>query len=247
MRRTLFALFLCLTPPAFAGGLGDMTDAERGAFQAEVRAYLIENPQVLVEAMNALQSRQDIAAAKADTEMLAKYHDQLFSDPDSFVGGNPQGDITIVEFTDYRCTYCRKAFSEIQELVKTDGNIRFVVKEYPILGDASLISTQFAISVLLVQGEDAYLRAHDALITLRGEPDAATLGALAKKLGFDPAPILAQMASPEVAAIIAANHTLGAAMDITGTPTFVVQGQLLRGYLPLAEMQKIVASERAAG
>jgi protein-disulfide isomerase len=247
LNAALIALLLSTAFPAVAGGLGEMSEAERAAFHAEVRAYLVSNPEVLVEAMNVLQARQEAASGAKDVELLATYKEQLFNDSNSYVGGNPDGDITIVEFTDYRCGYCRKAFSEIEELVKADGNIRFVVKEYPILGDASTVSTQFAIAVLQLHGGAAYKQAHDGLISLRGEPDAATLTALAGKLGLDPAPILARMQAPEVAAVIAANHQLGAAMDISGTPTFVVQGQLLRGYLPLEDMRQIVADARKAG
>jgi protein-disulfide isomerase len=149
-----------------------------------------------------------------------------------------------VEFTDYRCGYCRKAFAEIEELVKSDGNIRFIVKEYPILGDASLISARFAIAVLQLHGAEAYKRAHDALITLRGEPDDTSLAALAADLGLDAAPILARMGDAQVDAVIAANHALGDAMQITGTPTFVLGDQLLRGYIPLQQMQQLVAQAR---
>lgn len=221
-----------------------MSDADRAAFRAEVKAYLLENPEVIVEAMTVLQSRQDAAAAQQDVALVDANKAALFEDGNSWVGGNPDGDVTIVEFTDYRCGYCRKAFAEIEELIKADGNIRFVVKEFPILGDASVISARFAIAVLQLHGADAYKRAHDGLITLRGEPDEATLSALAGELGLDGAAILARMAAPEVDAVIAANHALGDAMQISGTPTFVVGGQLLRGYLPLEAMQKVVADER---
>jgi len=224
----------------------EMTEAERSAFRAEVRAYLLENPEVLVEAMTELQARKDAADSAKDQALLTTYKTELFNDPNSYVGGNPNGDITIVEFTDYRCAYCRKAFSEIEELVKSDGNIRFVVKEYPILGEASVISTRFALAVLQLHGPDAYKAAHDGLITLRGEPDAATLSRLAEMLGLKAADILARMNAPEVDAVIAANANLGDKMGVSGTPTFVVQGQLLRGYVPLEQMKEIVAAERAS-
>ena len=109
----------------------------------------------------------------------------LFADQASWVGGNPDGDITVVEFMDYRCGYCRKAYQEVEDLVKADGNIRLVLKEYPILGEDSVTSARFAIAVLQLHGNDAYKKAHDALITLRGAPDAETLGRLATDLGFD--------------------------------------------------------------
>ncbi len=246
MRRfaALTALAL-MTTTALAGGLGDMTDAERLAFRAEVKQYLIENPEVIMEAMQVLQDRQDKAAADHDQKALADNASLIFNDPASWVGGNPHGDITVVEFMDYRCSYCRKAYAEVADLVKTDGNIRFVVKEFPILGEDSVISARFAIATRMLHGDDAYARAHDALITLRGSPDAATLGRLATDLGFDPAPVLALMQDDKVTAIIAANQTLGTALNITGTPTFVVGHTMLRGYVPEADMQKIIAQARA--
>lgn len=242
MRRILLssALALSLTPALAA----EMSEEERAAFRAEVRAYLLDNPEVLMEALDVLQARQDAAKANQDLQFVADNKEALFNDANSWVGGNPDGDITIVEFTDYRCGYCRKAFAEIEELIKADGNIRFVVKEFPILGDASLISARFAIAVLQLHGGEAYKAAHDGLITLRGEPDEATLTALAGELGLDAAPILARMNAPEVEAVIAANHALGDAMQISGTPTFVVGSQMLRGYLPLDAMQEVVAEER---
>ncbi len=245
MRRTVFALALCLMgTAALAGGLGEMSEAERAAFQAEVKAYLLENPEVLVEAMDVLQSRQDAAAADRDLQMLADNKDKIFNDGVSWVGGNLDGDITVVEFVDYRCGYCRKAHDEVAELVKSDGNIRFVLKEFPILGEESTISSKFAIAVLQLHGNESYKKVHDALIALRGSPDAETLARLATDLGLDPAPILARMEAPEVEAVIEANHALGSTMEVSGTPTFVIDQTMVRGYVPLEGMRQIVAGQR---
>lgn len=244
MRLPFFAALLTsaalLTAPAHA----EMSDADREAFRAEVKTYLLENPEVLVEAMNVLQDRQDQAAAAQDKDLLVTYNDALNADGYSWVGGNPEGDITVIEFMDYRCGYCRKAYAEVEELIKSDGNIRFILKEYPILGEDSIASSRFAIAVQQLHGPDAYKKAHDALITLRGSPDAETLGRLATDLGLDPKPVLDRMNSDEVTAVIAQNQDLGQKMAITGTPTFVIDQTLLRGYVPLADMQKIVADER---
>lgn len=238
----LAALLSCaLSVPAFAD---TMTEAERVAFRAEVKAYLIEHPEVLVEAMNVLQDRQAQAEQASDKQLVTDHKADLFADQASWVGGNPDGDITVVEFMDYRCGYCRKAYQEVEDLVKADGNIRLVLKEYPILGEDSITSARFAIAVLQLHGNDAYKKAHDALITLRGAPDAETLGRLATDLGFDAQPVIDRMASPEVTAVIAANQELGNKMAISGTPTFVIDSQMLRGYVPLNGMQQIVAAER---
>lgn len=120
--------------------LTSMTDAERAAFGAEVRAYLLENPEVIMEAVAALEQRQAADAANTDRTLVETYSNAIFNDGHSWVGGNPDGDITLVEFLDYRCGYCRKASSEVEQLLETDGNIKFIVKEFPILGEESVIS-----------------------------------------------------------------------------------------------------------
>ena len=248
MRRTFLTLttsLALLATSALAGGLGTMTADEKAAFRAEVRDYLLENPEVLMEAMQVLQDRQDKAAAEQEQLVLSQHSDFIFNDPASWVGGNPDGDITIVEFMDYRCSYCRKASSEVFDLVASDGNIRFVVKEFPILGDDSIASSRFAIAMRLLHGDEAYEAAHHELIALRGSPDVDTLGRLAVKMGYEAQPLLDRMASDEVSQIIAANHAVAELLNITGTPTFFVGDTILRGYLPPDEMRRILAEARA--
>lgn len=244
MRKTLIGLtaMLITTTAAIAA---DMTEAEREAFRAEVRAYLLDNPEVLIEAMDVYNVKLQSEAAQRDVAMLEANKDALFNDPNSWVGGNPDGDVTIVEFSDYRCGYCRKAFADIEELISSDGNIRFILKELPILGPQSLISSQFAISVRMLYGDDAYKAAHDALITLRGDATSQSLARLATELGHDPAALEERMRSPEVMAIIEANHALATTMEIDGTPAFVVNGTMVRGYVPLQGMRQIVEGQRA--
>jgi protein-disulfide isomerase len=225
----------------------EMTADERLALQDEIRAYLLEHPEVLVEAMGILQTREEAAALERDALLVQANSDMIFASPDDWVGGNPDGDITLVEFMDYQCGYCRKAYSEVEELVASDGNIRFVVKEFPILGEASLLSAQFAIAVRQLHGDAAYEGAHDALIALRGEPTAETLARLATDLGLDPEPIADRMDSDAVMAVIEANHALAEKMEISGTPTFVLKDTMLRGYVPLDGMREIVEGVRKEG
>ncbi|MDP2740708.1 MAG: DsbA family protein [Pseudorhodobacter sp.] len=233
--------------PAAALDLAAMTEAERTSFRAEVRAYLLENPEVLMEAIGVLEQRQQQAAVVNDQTLLQTNAVDIFNDPDSWVGGNPDGDVTMVEFIDYRCTYCRKAHDEVAELLTSDGNIRFIVKEFPILGEESVLSSRFAIAVRQLAGDDAYKRAHDALITLRGNATKDTLARLADELGLDAPAIIARMDAAEVTAIIDANHALGDRMKISGTPTFVIDQTMLRGYLPLEGMRQIVDEQRKGG
>jgi protein-disulfide isomerase len=224
--------------------LAEMTESEREAFRAEVRAFLLEEPEVLVEAMEVLQGQQEQQAVQRDLQMLRDNAELIYRDPNSWAGGNLDANLTIVEFVDYRCGYCRKAHDEVAELVESDGNIRLVLKEFPILGEQSLLSSQFAIAVRQLHGDDAYKAAHDVLIALRGDATPETLARVATDLGYDPAPIAERMKTPEVQAIIDANHALGTVMEINGTPTFVINETMVRGYVPLQGMRQIVEGQR---
>lgn len=247
MKRLLTTTSLCLavlTAPAFAFDITSMNAEERAAFQEEVRAYLMANPQVILDSVNQMEAQQAAQQAQDDLALVATNAEALFEDGYSWVGGNPEGDITIVEFLDYRCGYCRKAHTEVEELIKSDGNIRFIVKEFPILGDASTVSSRFAIATKQVAGDDAYKAAHDALIAFGGEPSEAALQRLADSLGLDGAAIIAQMGSDKITKEIADTRALAQRLSISGTPTFVMGGQLVRGYVPLSAMQQIVKKER---
>jgi len=222
-----------------------MSEDDRTAFRAEVRSYLLENPEVLMEAIAVLEKRRTADATAGDETLLQVNADDIFNDPASWVGGNPDGDITIVEFMDYRCGYCKKAYNEVNELLSSDGNIRFVVKEFPILGEQSDLASRFAVSVLQTEGAETYAKTHDALMTMRGDVTPEVLSKLATDFGFtDTAAVMARMNSDEVNAVIDANHALGSRLQINGTPTFVVQGTMLRGYVPLDGMRQVVAAER---
>ncbi|EDM71404.1 27 kDa outer membrane protein, putative [Roseobacter sp. AzwK-3b] len=230
--------------PAQALDLSDMSTAEREAFQAEIRAYLLENPEVIMEAVAVLEQRQAQQQAQADVTLVENNADALFNDANSWVGGNPEGDITLVEFMDYRCGYCRRAFPEVENLVELDGNIRVIVKEYPILGEQSMLAARFAIATLQQAGDEAYKQVHDALMTFSGDITETSLRRLGDGFGLDVETIMGHMDSDAVTDVIAANHALAQRMNITGTPTFVMQDQMLRGYVPLDAMQQIAADIR---
>jgi protein-disulfide isomerase len=241
------ALTMALTAPiATANPFESLTEDERAAFRAEVRAYLLDNPEVLEEAIAVLEERQAERQVEADRALVAANADALFADPASWVGGNPEGDITLVEFIDYRCGYCRRAYEEVEELIARDGNIRFVLKEFPILGPQSLVAAQLAVAALQVGGPDAYKQVHDALIAWQGDIGPAAVARIAADAGLDPDAIAEAMESDAVKAVIEENHALAMRLRITGTPTFVLGGEMVRGYMPLAGMQAAVAEARSA-
>ncbi len=249
MKRLLTALALAALPlPALAQGT-DMTDlnaAERDAFRAEVRAYLLENPEVLLEAIDRLEQRQAEQQQASDASLIATNAEAIFADGHSWVGGNPDGDIALVEFLDYRCGYCRRAYDEVMSLVDTDGDIRFIVKEFPILGEESVAASRMAIATKMVAGDEAYYRVHDALMTFNGRITENSLTRLAEQLDLDADAIIDRMDSPEITEIIEENRALAQRLQITGTPTFVLEDQMLRGYVPLEQMTMMVDRVRDA-
>lgn len=241
----LAALLTAVSVPAVkAESLKDMIAAEPEVFNDAVADYLLANPEIIIEAMKVLQSREDDAAASRDIDMLAANRDAIFNNAADWSGGNLQGDVVLVEFMDYRCGYCHKAFEEVEELVKSDGNIRFVLKEFPVLGDQSVLAAKFAIAVKMLHGDEAYKKAHDALFAMRGDMTPETLTRLAEGLGYDGAALLAKAAAPEVQAVIDANYALADTMAINGTPTFVIDDAMVRGYVPLDGMRQIVERQR---
>lgn len=243
LTATLAALMLTTTS-AVALDLDAMSDAERSTFRAEVRAYLLEDPEVLMEAIAVLENRQETAEATRDEQLAQTNMNALVNDGVSYVGGNPDGDITIVEFLDYRCSFCRRAHPEVEELITSDGNIRIIIKEFPILGEQSVLASQFAVATRIVAGNEAYKQVGDALIALNSDITPASLGALASAFDLDTDAIFAEMNSQAVQDELTNNRALGDRMQITGTPTFVFGEEMVRGYVPLDTMRQIVEAER---
>lgn len=238
------AAFLFAAAPALAFDISAMSDTERAEFRAEIRAYLLENPEVIFEAVQILEDRQAQEQANADKDIIAANAAAIFEDGHSWVGGNPQGDITIVEFMDYRCGFCRRAAPEVEKLLASDGNVRLVIKEFPILGEQSVIMSRFAIATQQVAGDAAYKDIHDVLLELNGDVSDARLRRLADDLGLDAEAILAQMGSSDVTEVIAQNRALAQSLSISGTPSFIVEDELVRGFLPADQMQMVIDDKR---
>ena len=244
LRFALPAL-VALATPVDALDFDTMSAGERAAFRAEVRAYLLENPEVLQEAIGVLRLREQQAQAQLDMQLVQENAVAIFDDGSSFVGGNADGDITIVEFMDYRCGFCKRAFPEVEALIAADGNIRYIVKEYPVLGEQSELAARFAIATQIVAGDAAYKDVHNTLMEFDGEITPQSLTRVAEAFALDVSAITAELGSNAVTDIITANRRLAQKMNITGTPTFVFEDQLVRGYVSGPQMEELIASIRA--
>ncbi len=245
---TALALTCAAAFPAFAESAqsSPFTDTEREALHAEFRAYLLENPEILRDMISLLEEKQNAATAEGDRDLVAAHSGDIFDDGFSWVGGNPEGSITVVEFLDYQCGFCRKAQPEITELLDTDGDIRLIVKEMPILGPGSDLAARAAVATLISEGPETYENLHNRLMALPGQITDISLDKALTEAGLDPVAIRTAMTDPEVERRIAVTRELAGKLAISGTPTFVFDNRMVRGYVPLAEMQGLVGDIRAA-
>lgn len=244
MKRLIAALLLTATP-ALSFDLSAMSEGEKAAFGEAVREYLMANPEVLIESINVLEERRAAEAVQNDQDLVAANRDAIFNDGHSWIGGNPDGDLTIVEFIDYRCGVCRRFNSEVHDVVRDDGNIRLILKEFPILGQDSDMSARFAVAVKQIGGDEAYMKAHDALIELRSPATIEALKKVADDIGVDSEEVVNTMNTASVDDVLRQNRQLAERMAIMGTPTFVIGDELLRG-VPQAGLTETVKQIRAS-
>jgi protein-disulfide isomerase len=212
-------------------------------FGQRVRNYLLENPQVIVEAMQVLQARQQAAEASEIEAVLAARADEVFRDPMSPVTGNPDGDVSLVEFFDYNCPYCRRVAPVVAEAEAADPQLRIVYKEFPILGPGSVFAARAA---LAAHRQGLYFAFHEALMQAGGRAEENSVLTVAKEVGLDVERLKSDMKDPEIQAAIDRNLALAEALRITGTPGFVVGRQILRGATDLRTLQSLIREERVA-
>ncbi len=240
------AATLALASPAAAET--GYSDDEREALRSEIRAYLLEHPEVLFEAVAEYERRNAVAQADMDGALIEINAEDIFEDGYSWVGGNPDGDLTLVEFVDYRCGFCRRAFDHVMDFVETDGNIRFVVKEFPILGPQSELSSRLAVAVLELGGDAAYAEVHERLLALESDVTESAIADMVADLGIDPDEVMERMAADEVTAVLAENRALAQRLQINGTPSFILGGpenaELIRGFVPADDLHGVAASLR---
>jgi protein-disulfide isomerase len=234
-----------LTGSAAAQTATDISVGTRDALRAEIRSYLLDNPEVIMEAIQVLEQRRTAAAAEAEAGLVAVIADELRNDGYSYVAGNPDGDVTVVEFLDYNCGYCKKAHQDVKTLLRMDPNVRLVIKEFPILGPSSRIAAEMAMAAMMQDNGDAYLEFNDLLLTNRGTLDEAAILRLAQRAGLDTVRLRSDAADPAIAANIARTYELAKKLRIEGTPTFVIGDKVVRGFVPLQQLQSDVAAERA--
>ncbi|HEY9081126.1 DsbA family protein [Magnetovibrio sp.] len=243
VRTFIIATAMAIGAPLGAAHADTLSAAQKTEVEQVVRAYLLKNPEVIVEAINELQRRDEAAAAEKQRIAMQAMSADLTASPNDPVMGNPNGDVTMVEFFDYRCGFCKRVFDDVQTLIKEDGNIRYVLKEFPILGDDSVYASRAALAVWLHQ-RDKYPALHTALMTSKGALSNDKVMELAKDAGIDTQALAEQMNDPEIGKTVNATHAQAQALGITGTPAFIIGDNIAPGAIPLASMKKMVDAAR---
>ena len=242
--RFLIALFAAVAiAAAVPAAEPAFTAKQKRAVEDVVRQYLLDNPGVIIEAIEALRQKRKADSARLLQETLASRRGELENDPTSPVAGNPGGNVTVVEFFDYSCTFCKKVFPRVQNLLETDGKIRYVLKEFPILGPQSVAAARAALAIWKLDAEK-YMPFHTAMMKSRGRLSEATIFDLAAEAGLDPELLKKAMNEPWIDEALQKNIELAESLDITGTPAFVIGNHVIPGAVDLNTLKELVAAAR---
>ena len=226
---------LAATTPASA-----MT-GDKAALGKAIREYLIANPEVLVEAMQELERKQDSQRDSTAQKAIQEHRTALVSDPDSPIAGNPAGDVTIVEFSDYQCPYCKRAHSAVKSVMAADSKVKLVFKDLPILGEPSRIA---AVAALASVKQGKHLDFHNALMEFNGKLDSARIFEIAASAGLDVDRLKKDMEDPGIKKIIERNMALAQSLGVRGTPAFVIGNQFVPGAVDADALKQLIADAR---
>lgn len=220
-----------------------MDPQQRGAIENVVREYLLANPEVIVDAIRIYREREQQAQAQQAQQALSVHKDGLTNDPNAPVAGNPKGDVTVVEFFDYHCGYCKRVFPVLQELLETDKNLRWVFKEFPILGPESVTASRAALAAWKLDPAK-YLAFHSALMATTGGLPEDRILKIAKSAGYDADKLQKEMASDAITEEINRNHQIAETLGIRGTPAFIVGDELVPGAVDADTLRQLIAKAR---
>ncbi len=232
------------TAPHPGAGAGTAPSADRTALGKSIREYLLANPEVLVEAMQELERRQDSQRDAVALKGVQENQAELFRDPDSPIGGNPNGNVVVVDFNDYQCPYCKRAHQAVKSVLAADGNVKIVYKDLPILGEASKIA---ALAALASTRQGKHQALHDALMENSGKLDRDRIFEIAVSVGLDRAQLEKDMQDPKLKQIIDRNLALASALGVRGTPAFVIGNQFVPGAVDADTLKRMISDARAKG
>jgi len=242
--RIIFAFLLAFCAAALPASADPLTPEQKDAVEQLIRNTLAEHPEIVIDALKSAQAKSEAQAAEKVRMALAAGHDKLVADPSSPVGGNPKGDVTIVEFFDYRCPYCKEVEPSLEALLKEDRGIRLVYKEFPILGPASVYAAHVA---LAARAQGKYDEFHRAMMAVKGTIDEDVVRRTAAASGIDVKALDGAIDAPDIDRIIKSNYELAQSLEIDGTPAFIIGNYLLPGVPDMDTLHKLIAEIRKGG
>ena len=220
-----------------------LTPEETTAVEGVIRDYLLAHPEVMLDALQAAKEQQERQTEEHAQHMLEARHSEIFDDPASPVGGNPHGDVTMVEFFDYRCPYCKRVEPSIETMLKQDPGLRIVYKEFPILGPPSVFAARAALAATKQGKYDAF---HRAMMATPGEGEITetVIVGVARSVGLDIEKMKADMRAPEVDTVLRRNFELAQALAINGTPGIIIGDEIMYGAADIDTLKRAVATAR---
>lgn len=213
------------------------------AIEQIMREYLLENPEFMLEVFAKLDEKRAEEERLNAEGAISANSDELFNDGYSYVYGNPDGDVTVVEFFDYKCPYCKRSVEDVIAATDEDGNIRLVLKDFPILSDESTMAARAALAAI---SQNKYMELHIALMATQGSLDEARIMRIAEEAGLDVERLRRDMTDPGIDAAIDRTHELARRVGVDGTPAFIIGSQLVPGAISKERLLEIVEEARTA-
>lgn len=233
-----------VSTPAPAVATNGNEPVTRDQLPGLIKEALLKDPSILTEVVEKMQANQEAEIASKAKEAIAKRKQDIFSDPNSPVVGGANADVTIVEFFDYHCGYCKQALGSFSKLLDSDKKVRIIFKEYPILSEDSRLASKAALAVNRI-AKDKYFEFHKAMFNANGVINERFISEQAKKLGVDPDKVKTEMAKPEIEAMLEKNKELGMAIGAMGTPAIIIGENFYPGAIPYEAIKKGVAKIRS--
>ena len=244
LRSVLLAVSASLCLGVTSAPAAEMTPQQKAAIEDVVKSYLLEHPEVIEDALNQLDKRRADQAALAQKSIIAEKASLIFDSPRQVVLGNPKGDVTVVEFFDYNCGYCKQALPDMMTLIKQDGNLKFVLKEFPVLSAGSEEAARVAVAVNRI-APDRYAEFHEKLLGSRGQANKAKAMDVALGLGLDRARLEAELANtPEILASLKETRTIAEGLGLNGTPSYIIGSTIVPGAIGIDRLKEKIAEAR---
>jgi protein-disulfide isomerase len=244
LRRLLEAVLLAALVALPAAAQTPPTPEQRRMIEEVVRDFLLNNPEILRDAFQALERREQESQARGQADLIERHAETLFRTGRHAVLGNPQGDVTIVEFFDYNCGFCRRAHADMQDIIRSDPGVRWVLKEFPVLGPGSMEAAQISAQLI---GNPRFPEFYNRMLAERGQVGKDRALAIAREVGLDARALERGMGTTGPQQVIQEAYGLANTLNLGGTPTYVIGREVVVGAVGAAQLRERIAAMRRCG